>query len=453
MRALLKSLTVMASLGFVSTSPCLHAEEALETPWTEVLGPSLGMIPELASEPLFWRKPVVWREDFGDALEEARSRNMPLFVTWRCLPCKQCAEFDQEVLDGSPQLTPLLRRFVTVRMTDAAELDERYFPYRGYQDLDLSWWGYFLSPQGQLYGVFGGKDHVSDATRISEPALVNSLGRVLRHHHDPRRESWNIDGPGPVVGEARRGPREEAHFGLFEQEQPWMGKQTCVHCHQVGDWLHFGSMQRGDFDLKVYTQPWPLPENVGLLLDRDDGLLVTAVEAGSAAHRAGLRAGDRLGMAGNRRLFGQADFRGVLHRASYDADLIPVGWVRENQAHFATLKVSGGWRETQNSWRKTIYEGVYGPHLGFFPIAGPNQGNGSMSLKPFMGSREKRSRNPWYSTGLRPNMEIVEVNGQRSDWNSRQFLAWFRLNHRVGDMVTIKTRGGRVFRRIIPQAN
>ena len=182
MRVLLKSLSAVAFFGFVSTSACLRAEEASETPWTEVLGPSLGMVPELASESLFWRKPVVWREDFGDALEEAESRNMPLFVTWRCLPCKQCAEFDQEVLDGSPQLTPLLRRFVTVRMTDAAELDERYFPYRGYQDLDLSWWGYFLSPQGQLYGVFGGKDHVSEATRISEPALVNSLRRVLRHH-------------------------------------------------------------------------------------------------------------------------------------------------------------------------------------------------------------------------------------------------------------------------------
>ncbi len=445
MWSLLNSGLAVTLLAFGACGLDLSAADRADTPWAAVLGPSLGSVPK-ASDPVLWRKPVEWRSDLGKAMEEARSKGLPLFVTWRCLPCKQCADFDKEVLDGSPQLTPLLRQFVTVRMTDAAQLDERYFPYRGFQDLDLSWWGYFLSPQGRVYGVFGGKDHVSDATRISEPALVNTLRRVLRHHYDPRRESWDIDGPLPVADAAPQGPRDDTHFELFEKDRPWVGKQNCVHCHQVGDLLHFGSMQKGEFDVRVYTQPWPLPENVGLVVDRDDGLLVTRVEAGSAADRAGIRVGDRLGMAGDRRLFGQADFRGVLHRASYDADEIRVGWLRGDQAHFGTLKVATGWREAQNSWRKTIYEGVYGPHLGFFPIKGPNQGKGSMSLKPFMGSKEKRPTNLWYPTGLRPYMEIVEVNGESSDWDSREFLAWFRLNHKEGDTVEIKTRKGGVFR-------
>ena len=442
---------VMVLLCIASLKVCLRAETISESTWQQVLGPGFGKIPELTSEPVLWRKQVVWREDFGKAMEEAKSKNLPLFVTWRCLPCKQCADFDKEVLEGSPRLTPLLRQFVTVRMTDATELDERFFPYRGYQDLDLSWWGYFLSPKGRVYGVFGGKDHVSDSTRISELALVNTLRRVLEHHYDPRRDSWNIDGPLPVLEDGRRGPREEAHFSLFEKERPWVGKQNCVHCHQVGDLLHFESMQKGEFDLQVYTQPWPLPENVGIVVDRDDGLLVTRVESDSSAHRAGIQVGDRLGMAGSRRLFGQADFRGVLHRASYGADEIPVGWVRGGKAYFATLSVPAGWREARNSWRKTIYEGIYGPHFGFFPIAGPNQGKGRMSFKAFMGSKEKRQNNPWYPTGLRPNMEIVEVNGESSDWNSRQLIAWFRLNHRAGDRVTIKTRDGQVFSRVLPE--
>src|SRR6185503_6285875 len=117
---------------------------------------------------------------------EAKESNRPLFVTMRCLPCKQYSAFDKEVLEGGPQLNPLLARFVTVRLTNAANIDVRMFPVEGFQDLDLSWWGYFLSPEGKLYGVYGGRDHISDATRISSAGLSTALWRVLNHHYDPR---------------------------------------------------------------------------------------------------------------------------------------------------------------------------------------------------------------------------------------------------------------------------
>ena len=67
-----------------------------------------------------WPKPaaeVVWREDMAAALAEAKASGKPLFVTFRCLPCKQCMSMDQAVLDGGPTLDPLLKRFITVRLT------------------------------------------------------------------------------------------------------------------------------------------------------------------------------------------------------------------------------------------------------------------------------------------------------------------------------------------------
>ena len=152
--------------------------------WEAALGPAEGTIPSPPDSE------IVWRTDLDAALAEAKSQKRPLLVTWRCLPCKQCAAFDKDVLEGGPVLSPLLKQFVTVRMADAGLLDERLFPYRGYQDLDLSWWGYFLSPEGKLYAVFGGKDHVSDTTRISTAAFANTMRRVLAHHYDPRREKW-----------------------------------------------------------------------------------------------------------------------------------------------------------------------------------------------------------------------------------------------------------------------
>ena len=61
--------------------------------WAEILGPSQAEIPlPLGS--------VVWRHELMPALAEARRDNKPLFVTWRCLPCKQCSAFDKDVLEG-----------------------------------------------------------------------------------------------------------------------------------------------------------------------------------------------------------------------------------------------------------------------------------------------------------------------------------------------------------------
>ena len=151
---------------------------------------------------------VTWRTNLAGAMAEARQKNRPLFVTFRCLPCKQCADFDKEVLEGGPDLDPLLTQFITVRLTDAAAIDFGIFPVEGFADLDLSWWGWFLSPEGRVYGVFGGRDDVSDTTRISTRALIASLRRVLAHHYDPRRAQWDIDGPAPDLSGEMKSPRQ-----------------------------------------------------------------------------------------------------------------------------------------------------------------------------------------------------------------------------------------------------
>ncbi|HEV8293078.1 MAG TPA: thioredoxin family protein, partial [Tepidisphaeraceae bacterium] len=176
----------------------LSAALAAATPnWDQILGPSQAKLPNPLPH-------IIWRTDLQKALAEAQQTNRPLFVTLRCLPCKQCSAFDKDVMEGGPLLSPLLSQFITVRLTDAKAIDPRLLPMETHQDMDISWWGYFLSPQGRLYAIFGGKDHVSDATRISPQALANTMRRVLAHHYDPRRENWNIDGPAPdMSGELR----------------------------------------------------------------------------------------------------------------------------------------------------------------------------------------------------------------------------------------------------------
>jgi serine protease Do len=416
--------------------------------WQEILGAPQGTVP---ADP---GGKVEWRGDFAAALAEAKATNRPIFVTWRCLPCKQCSEFDKDVLDGSPTLDPLLRRFVTVRLVDASLLDERYFPYKTHQDLDLSWWAYFLSPGGNYYGVFGGKDHVSDKTRISEPALVNSLKRILAHHYDPRRPAWGIDMPAGTASKTQTSPKDSKGYALLKEKRPGMGKPhkefgACIHCHQVGDMLNMEALDNGTFSVDQYTGKWPLPENVGILLERDDGLLVKEITPGSPAAQAGIQAGDKLAMADGTRLFGQADFRGVLHRATSSTASVEVVWSRGGAIQFGTLQTQPGWRSTENSWRKTVYDGVYGPGLGFWPLEGPNAGKGKgLSIKPWMGNQPQQR--PVYQSGLRPNMEIVAIDGMDQDLETRKLISWFRLNHKPGDTVVYKARDGKEYPFTIP---
>ncbi len=402
--------------------------------WDDVLGPSQAKLPD----PL---PAVRWRTDLRTAMLEADSVGRPVFVTFRCLPCKQCADFDKDVLEGGPQLTPLLRQFVTVRLTDALDLDLNIFRVEGYQDLDLSWWGYFLSPGGRIYGVFGGRDEVSDTTRISEAALVNTMRRVLAHHYDPRRSSWDIDGPRPDRRAAPRKVLSLPGYQSWRDGRTEAAEENCLHCHQVAEILRQPKLDDKTFDPLRDLDMWPLPENVGLVLDRDDGLLVTRVEPGSAARRAGLEPGDVLAAAGNRRLFGQADFRGVLHRRADPAGSIEIRWLREDLVMSGTLQLAEGWRRTVLDWRTSVSGGNIGSGPGFsWPVKGPDAGSGRMSITPWFGKTPRRS--VAWQAGLRPHHTIIAVDGENPDLFARSFLAWFRLRHEPGDTVLLTVRDG-----------
>ena len=407
--------------------------------WSQVLGPSQAAIP-------FPQEQVVWRKDVASALKEAKENNRPLFVTMRCLPCKQCSAFDKEVLEGGPQLNPLLARFVTVRLTNAADIDLRMFPVEGFQDLDMSWWGWFLSPEGKIYGVFGGRDHVSDAARSSKDALMAALFRVLQHHYDPRRATWNVDGPVPeIAGEAKTPRQLSGYSSWYKKLHPNEKKAgSCVHCHQVNDILRTPAVEAKTFDKFRDVEVWPLPENVGITVDRDDGLLVKAVTVDSPAARAGIKIGDRLGAAGGRRLFSQTDFRGVLHRGPRDDGEIGVAWLRDGKVMEGKLTLQPGWRKTVLDWRMSISQGVIGAYPGFFPLsvsASKRQKLGiaanAMAIEPYMGSSTNSAA---YKGGVRGNHVVTAVDGISTNITGRAFLVWFRQRHDAGDHVKLTVR-------------
>jgi len=432
------AIAVVMVGSVVDPSVASAADSGGAVRWAEILGPAQGQLPA----PL---EAVKWRSDLGNAMEQARRENRPLFVTLRCLPCKQCSAFDKGVLEGGPELDPPLKQFVTVRLTDAQNVDLRMLPMETFQDLDLSWWGYFLSPQGQVYGVFGGRDEVSDETRISVPALANTLRRVLAHHYDPRRSQWDIDGPAPQLDGEPQTPRKLPGFASwYEKGHAEVKNQQCIHCHQVAEVLRQPAVDLKQFDKHRDFEVWPLPENVGLKVDRDNGLKVMSVAQGSAADKAGIKPGDELAAAGGRRLFGQADFRGVLHRGPRDAGEVEVWWTRGGKPMSGTLNVPDGWRKTVLDWRMSVSQGNVGAYPSFFPLAlNPQKRQqrnipaGTMAVEPYMGSNTKT---PAYAAGLRGNDVVTAVGGESPDVSGRGFLVWFKMHYERGDQVTMTVK-------------
>jgi serine protease Do len=428
--ALLVGLSALAQLA--------SAADAGPSPgkWAEILGPSQGKPPAP-------REKVFWRSDLPAAMKEAQQSNRPLFVTLRCLPCKQCSAFDKAVLEGGAELDPLLKQFITVRLTDAQAVDLRLLPMEGFQDFDLSWWGWFLSPVGQVYGVFGGRDKVSDETRISPAALATTLKRVLAYHDDPRRSTWNLDGPAPDLAGEPKTPKDLPGYAHWKKAGgPEVQAATCIHCHQVAEIIRQPAIEAKTFDKQRDLRIWPLPENVGVAVDRDDGLRVKSVEPGSPAARAGVKVGDELAAAGGRKLFSQADLRGVLQRGPAGAGTLELWWTRDGRPMNGTLELPDGWRDTpaELDWRMSVSQGNIGAGPGFFPLGANAQkrqargiANGRMAVEPYFS--EKPQTAVW-KAGMRRNDIITAVGDQSPNINGRAFLVWFRRHYDVGDTVT-----------------
>jgi serine protease Do len=214
-----------------------------------------------------------------------------------------------------------------------------------------------------------------------------------------------------------------------------------MHCHQVAEVLRQPAIDAGTFAKQRDTQVWPLPENVGVTLDRDHGLRVKSVEAGSPAAQAGIKPGDILAAAGERRLFGQADFRGVLHRGPQGDGEIAVYWRRDGKPMHGILVVKDGWRKTILDWRMSVAEGNIGASPGFFPLRASDEQRRASGLRPdekavrvYMGPN---TRGAAREAGLKNDDLIVAVNGQPLTAEGRAFLVWFRMNHEPGDDVTL----------------
>jgi len=259
--------------------------------------------------------------------------------------------WDGQVARQNPDIQRKRSAFVCVRITRMNGVDVGRFEF----DLDTTWSAFFTDSRLNVYSRFGGRDAGEPEERLSVKSLLHTMDEVLDAHQ--RRlanlnQNRQLDSPhDPLIQPAPRQSLTPQQIPLLAQSH-----QGCVHCHQIREYQFLQWSHDGVFSQRKLFG-WPLPEALGIKLDRDHGHRIQRVSAKSPAIKAGLRSGDVVERVGDVPVRSEYDIRWALHRLPKQQQ-VPLTVRRGLQdgaaQHRILLPLPDGWRKTDLRWRKSL---------------------------------------------------------------------------------------------------
>jgi hypothetical protein len=285
-------------------------------------------------------------------------------------------------------------------------------------DYDLTWYCFFINADETIYGRYGGRDASDPHGRISLKGLRFALESALEAHKSPPK-------PIALTGTPVR-------VDNFPAARRFKG--GCIHCHNVNEFTRTDLKLAGKWE-RDSVWVYPLPENVGITLDVDQGNLIKAIKSDSPAAKIGVRAGDTLKTLNNIPVASFGDAIYALHKAP-KVGSIPITWLSEGKEQTNQLAVAEGWRKTNVTWRPSM--------LDILPSA-PFSGD---DLKPEekkqLGLAEKRAvfrqdkfvHSTLKAVGIQKDDVVIGIDGKEIEGTMENFLGYVRRNFLVGDKVT-----------------
>jgi len=371
-------------------------------------------------------------DDFPKAVAEAKASNKPLLVVIRCVPCPPGKTLDVAVATPDKDLLDIEKKFVCVRLIQTNNIDLSLFQY----DYDMSWSSMFLTPDLAVLGRYGTRagSQANSDTYLSTAGFAKAAERALelmKGYPGNNSELAAKRGQQPEYTSANKIP------GLTGKPAVAAMRQECVHCHMLKEFALRAKWEAGKLtkdDLYVY----PLPQSIGLTIDKDDGLLVKSVSAGSPAEKAGIMAGDSLATIGTQPLISMADIQWALNSAPSDGTL-QVKISRGGQSLVKSLALAGEWKRSDIAWRASSWYGLrHGLKLDPLPAAekaGRRIDEGKLALVVKNIYAPQGKPNIVQQAGLKQNDVIVAVDGTTDAMNESDFFVNLRLNRGPKDSV------------------
>jgi len=385
----------------------------------------------------------VWvYNDIQQAMAEGKRQNKPIFVTFRCVPCKDCAAFDADVANGNERVRAVAKdKFVSVRQVEMKGVDLSLFQF----DHDLNWAGMFINGDGVVYARYGTQSAEGSDAYNSIDGLLNTMNRVLELHAGypgNLAELKDKRGTDKPVSSALELP------GLRNPEK--YAKQTersnCIHCHNIHDAEYQHALNTGTYSIEMLWK-YPLPDNIGLKIDRKSGVRIEQVVAGSAAASAKLQPNEDVLRMNGQRITSIADMQWVLHHLPNTDTQVEVETSRSGQH---TVRLQAGWKKSDFSWRGSMWNAPPRFQAWLPPLSDEARTNlgipeSDLALEVRWINREGKAGQQTYDDGLREKDVIVAIAGQPLRMDTRHFQMHVKLNYKVGDTLplTVLRNGGR----------
>jgi serine protease Do len=371
------------------------------------------------------------------AIEQARKTDKPIFVTFRCVPCKNCSGFDAEVAKGSEGIKKLAQeKFVSLRQVEMKGVDLSQFQF----DYDLNWAAMFINADGTVYARYGTQSIDGPDAYNSVESLQKTMQRVLVLHENYQKVKASLAGKrGADV--AYKTPLDMPGMENKAKLAGTTARNNCVHCHMIHDAQQNQWRAEGTMSLERLYR-WPLPDNVGMHIDPKDGRKIEKIVDGGAAAKAGLAAGDEITFVNGQPITSIADIQWVLQNTDGGDATIEVTFERGGKSGTKALTLEKGWRKTDFLWRASRWSlrpepGFWAPALTEKEIAalGDAIKPGVTPIRVQFINNNKPIGKAVREAGIKEGDVIIGLDGKAFGYTPERFQMHVRLDYKAGDVL------------------
>jgi len=294
--------------------------------------------------------------DLQKGFETAAQLKRPMLVVLRCIPCEECVNLDDDLIEVNPKLQQLVKSFVRVRIVGTNGLDLSLFQF----DTDQSFAAFVFNADGTLYGRFGTR---SDRTRWEDDVSVDGLGKALEaalelHRNYPFNKA-SLEGKQAAKPPFASPEKIPSLAPRFTDKLDYSGDtvKSCIHCHMIGEGLKKDArLTQGKIPGELLFS-YPHPKIVGLVLDPTQCATVKEVVNGSEAFSSGFRARDRITHLSGQPILSIADVQWVLHHVPSEGGVVKAAIDRDGKSLELTLSLPAKWRSKEDiAWRGSSWQ-------------------------------------------------------------------------------------------------